>query len=193
MDANFRRSGEIFYQPVCPGCRECVQMRVPTEGFAPSKSQRRTWRRNSDLRITFGPPVCTDEKFAVYRRYASARHGPREEDRRSFEMFLYESPVQTIEGEYRDPRGKLLGVGICDFSRTSFSSVYFYFDPDESWRGLGTYSALVEIETARRAGIPWYYLGYWVANSKSMDYKRRFKPYELLGPDGVWRSPDASK
>lgn len=189
MDANFRRSGEIFYQPVCPGCHACVQIRVPVARFVPCKSQRRALRRNQDLKVTYGAPQPTDEKFAMYLRYNSARHGPKEDDRRAFEMFLYESPVQTLEGEYRDPSGRLLGVGICDFSSTSLSSVYFYFDPAESTRGLGTYSALVEIDLAKQIGLPYYYLGYWVAGSRSMEYKRRFKPYELLGTDGVWRAP----
>ena len=190
MDANFRRSGEIFYQPVCPGCQACVQIRMPVARFEPGKSHRRVLRRNQDLKVTFGLPQATDEKFAMYLRYNSARHSPKDEDRRAFEMFLYESPVETLEGEYRDESGKLLGVGICDFSRTSMSSVYFYFDPAESARGLGTYSALVEIELAKQIGLPYYYLGYWVAGSRSMEYKRRFKPYELLGVDGVWREPE---
>jgi arginine-tRNA-protein transferase len=190
MDANFRRSGELFYQPVCPGCQACVQIRVPVARFEPSASQRRVLRRNQDMKVTFGIPTATDEKFDIYRRYSDARHSPKQEDRRSFEMFLYESPVETIEAEYRDESGTLLGVGICDFSPTSVSSVYFYFDPAASSRSLGTYSALVEIELARQIGLAWYYLGYWVAGSRSMEYKRRFRPHELLGADGVWRDTD---
>jgi len=112
--------------------------------------------------------------------------------REEYERFLYESPVETIECCYRDAGGRLLAVGICDVCSRSLSSVYFYFDPDEKRRGLGTYGALYEIELARRTGIPWYYLGYWVQGCGAMEYKSRFRPYELLGTDGVWR-PERTK
>ena len=74
-----------------------------------------------------------------------------EDDRRAaFEAFLYDSPTGTIEFEYRLPAGRLIAVGICDLTPRSLSSVYFFFDPDESRRrGLGTYGALHEIAFAR--------------------------------------------
>lgn len=187
MNAGFRRSGEVFYQPVCRGCRMCMPIRVPVSTFKPAKSQRRSRTKNQDLTFTIGRPDATAEKWEMYRRYTLARHGPKDEDRQAFEEFLYDSPVETIEICHRDPQGKLLAVGICDISPLSLSTVYFYFDPDESHRGLGTYGALVEIELAQRWKIPHYYLGYWVQGSKTMHYKATFRPCEVLHPDGVWR------
>jgi leucyl-tRNA---protein transferase len=95
--------------------------------------------------------------------------------------------VDTIEFAYRDAAGKLLGVGLCDVCDESLSTVYFYHDPAESRRGIGTYSALYEIEHARRLGIPYYYLGFWIAACGKMNYKATFRPSEVLHPDGVWR------
>ena len=69
----------------------------------------------------------------------------------------------------------------------SLSSVYFYFDPEQAGRRLGTFSALWEIEWAREMNIPHYYLGYWVAGCGAMEYKASFRPCEALGTDGVWR------
>lgn len=189
LDAGFRRSGLVIYQPICPGCRACVAIRVPTGRFQPSRSQRRCLRRNADLRVSVGQPQATDEKYELYRRYLAGRFpgGPMSDGREEYEQFLYESPVETIECCYRDAGGRLLAVGICDVCSRSLSSVYFYFEPSERRRGLGTYGALYEIELARRAGIPWYYLGYWVKGCGAMEYKSRFRPYELLRTDGVWR------
>src|SRR5689334_4790226 len=138
MDAGFRRSGTFFYQPICAGCRACQPIRVPVARFAPTKSQRRVWRRNQDLLISVAAAEPTDEKFDLYMRYLRARHRPdREEDRAGFEEFLYRSPVQTLEFTYRTPQThKLVGVGICDICASSLSSVYFYFDPEEGRRGL---------------------------------------------------------
>jgi arginyl-tRNA--protein-N-Asp/Glu arginylyltransferase len=189
MDAGFRRSGKLVYQPVCRGCRACVPIRVPVESLRLSKSQRRCRRRNQDLEVTIAEPTPTDEKYELYRRYVIGRHHRpvEEESRESFECFLYESPVETIEFGYRDGGGALVAVGICDVSLESLSSVYFYFDPMEGRRGLGTFGALYEIETASRLGVPYYYLGYWVDGCGAMQYKADFRPAEVLHPDGVWR------
>jgi len=192
MDAGFRRSGRVVYQPSCPACRECVPIRVPVATFQPSKSQRRCLRRNDDLSLEVTPAKPSEEKFDLYRRYVLERHRteerPEEPDRESFVSFLYDSPVDTLEFAYRDAAGKLLAVGICDASRLSLSSVYFYFDPEESKRSLGTFGVLREIGFAREAGIPYYYLGYWIEPCRSMRYKAEFRPFELLHPDGQWRA-----
>jgi arginine-tRNA-protein transferase len=190
MDAGFRRSGKLLYQPACRGCRACLPIRVPVATFRPDKSQRRSRRRNQDLIVSVSEPVATDEKFELYRKFLAGRFersDPEEESRESFERFLYDSPVQTLEFEYRDGAGRLVAVGLCDVCRESLSSVYFYYDPAESRRGPGTFGALHEIETAARLGVPYYYLGYWVAGCGAMDYKANFRPNEVLSADGVWR------
>jgi arginine-tRNA-protein transferase len=195
MDAGFRRSGRLLYQPVCRGCRACVPLRVPVATFRPSKSQRRSRRRNEDLRVTVAEPAATDEKYELYLRFVVDRHGHKteEEGRPSFERFLYDSPVDTLEFEYRDASAQLLAVGLCDVSRQSLSSVYFYFDPRQACRGLGTFGAVFEIETAAKLGIPYYYLGYWVDGCRTMQYKADFRPAEVLHPDGTWRPLESAR
>jgi arginine-tRNA-protein transferase len=188
MDAGFRRSGQVMYQPNCPGCRDCVPVRVPVDEFAPDKSQRRNWKRNQDLRITIDRPRLTQEKVDLYCRYQEARHGQsRDEAAKGLAEFLYHSPVATFEFCYRNAADRLLAVGIADVCELSVSSVYFYYDPDERKRGLGVFGAMVEIDACRRRGIPYYYLGFWVRGCDRMAYKRDFRPAELLGTDGVWR------
>ena len=191
MDAGFRRSGKVVYQPICHRCRSCVPIRVPVARFVPNKSQRRAWRKNQDLIVTADLPTPTEEKHQLYERYRRHWHASNEgHDWETFTSFLYDSPVETLEFSYRDPAGKLLGIGICDVCAASLSTVYFYFDPEESQRGLGTFSALWEVEWARRAGIPYYYLGYWVSGCGTMEYKAGFHTCELLGADGIWREKE---
>ncbi len=190
MDAGFRRSGRVIYQPVCQSCRRCVPIRVPVDRFVPGKSQRRCLRKNQDLRITFDLPSVTDEKLDLYQRYQKRWHDkdaePGENPRQALVSFLYDSPVDSLEFCYRAPDGKLAAVGIADVCAKSFSSVYFYFDPDMSERGLGTFGALYELRWAAERKIPHYYLGFWVDGCDKMIYKVNFQPFQLLGPDGVW-------
>jgi len=49
----------------------------------------------------------------------------------------------------------------------------------------GTYNILWQIERCRRLGLPYLYLGYWIAESRKMAYKATFRPIEgLMG--GRW-------
>jgi arginine-tRNA-protein transferase len=131
----------------------------------------------------------TDEKFDLYQRYQAQRHGRTDaEESASFVDFLCQSPLKTVDCIYRNGDGRLLAVGVCDVAASALSSVYFYFDPAESRRSLGTYGALWEIDFARRSGWPHYYLGYWVRGAAKMRYKTSFRPFELLHPDGKWRN-----
>src|SRR5262249_4230703 len=151
----------IIYQPICAGCRACVPIRVPVAQFLASKSQRRVLRKNPDVLVRGDYPSPTQGEWGVYQRYQRAWDGKgahdadeSADDLPSFLAFLYQSPVDTLEFEYRSPLPphKLMGVGICDITAGAISSVYFYFDPREHRRSLGTYSALYEIEYARENG-----------------------------------------
>jgi leucyl-tRNA---protein transferase len=192
MDAGFRRSGKVVYQPICAGCRACVPIRVRAIGFIPDKSQRRCWRKNQDVVVSAQPLNASVETYNLYRRYIQKWHGGdgAEHSPADFERFLCQSPVQSLEFRYRDQAGKLLAVGICDVSDQALSSVYFYFDPDASQRSLGTFGALFELGYAKEKAIEYYYLGYWIDGCDTMQYKNRFRPCELLGADGKWSSMD---
>ena len=193
MDAGFRRSGDVFYQPACRGCRACVAIRIPVNRFRLSKGQRRLWKRNQDLTLTFGRPALTAEKNRLYLRYLDARHnGQMSGDGEELEDFLYRSPTETIEVCYRSPDDVLVGVGICDITPGALSSVYFYFDPEAGGRGVGIFSCLAEIQVARSLGLAYYYPGFWVAECPKMQYKERLRPSELLCTDGQWRPFEAA-
>ena len=188
MDAGFRRSGDVCYQMLCHHCRRCVPLRVPVSRFRCSRSQRRVWRRNQELRVSYGPPTATAEKHRLYRRYLKARHGGSMSGSwQEMEAFLFRSPTETLEVCYRDPEGQLLGVGICDLTGTALSTVYFFFEPTAHRRSLGTFSCLTEIEVARKLGLEFYYLGYWVPGCQRMEYKSALRPTEGLCTDGRWR------
>ncbi len=159
LNASFRRSGLVIYQPVCGDCRECVPLRVLVRRFHPGKSQRRCWRRNRDLIVTAGQPVATDEKFELYTRYQAIRHHSTKADSRaSFEDFLYRSPIKTLEFTYRDGWGRLLAVGICDVCPKSLSSVYFSSNrcnPIAGWEHLGRYTKLISLRGGQSPIIIW--------------------------------------
>ena len=67
----------------------------------------------------------------------------------------------------------------------ALSSVYCYYDPDQSRRSLGTFMALSEIDYCRKHLLSWLYLGFLVRGCAKMEYKSRYKPHEVL-EKGSW-------
>jgi arginyl-tRNA--protein-N-Asp/Glu arginylyltransferase len=187
LDLNFRRLGQVVYRPQCEGCRECRQLRLRVAEFAPNRAQHRCRRRNADVVASLGDPEPTDEKLEVYRRYLQARHdGQMSGTREEFVDFLHDGAAFTEEVVFR-AGGRLLGAGVFDATPLALSAVYFYFDPELSFRSPGTFNVLWLIEECRRRGVPWLYLGYHVAGSRVMAYKAAFAASEILGDDGEWR------
>ncbi len=193
----FRRSQSIAYRPACEGCRACVSVRVVAADFAPSRNMRRIAERNSDIVGEMRDAAPTSEQYSVFRAYLDARHrdgGMADMTVLDYAMMIEDSHVDTRLVEYRrrgpDSRitgrgtGHMLAVALTDVLSDGLSMVYSFFDPDEADRSLGTFMILDHIERANRMGLPYVYLGYWVAGSRKMDYKGRFLPQERLMPSG---------
>jgi len=193
----FRRSQSIAYRPACEGCRACVSVRVISDEFRPTRSMRRIMARNDDVIGEMRALVPTSEQYSIFRAYLDARHhdgGMADMTVLDYAMMVEDSHVKTrlVEFRRRGPdsaingrgAGKLLGVALTDVLNDGLSMVYSFFDPDEGSRSLGTLMILDHIERARRMGLPYVYLGYYVAGSPKMEYKSRFLPQERLGATG---------
>ena len=180
LNQGFRRSGLSIYHPVCTGCQACIPIRIDVQNFSQGKGQRRTWRKNKDVRVEHQPVGFNQEDFDLFQRYQKDWHDIKSpvEECEYFE-FLIETPVPTEILRYYLGT-KLIGVGWLDCLPDLISSVYFIFDPEFESRRLGVFSLLYEIEYARFLDIRWLYLGYWVESNQKMNYKAHFQPAQLL-------------
>jgi len=196
----FRRSQTVAYRPSCTDCQACVSVRVPVADFAPSTTQKRNLKRNSDLVSTECRPWATGEQFDLLRKYLGLRHpggGMAAMDEIDYADMVEHTPVTSYVVEYREPSdglmpGRLVGACLTDRQGDGLSMIYSFYDPEHEARsGLGNYIILDHIRRAREDGLGHVYLGYWVEGSDRMQYKIRYRPIELLGRDG-WRrlSPD---
>lgn len=193
----FRRSQNIVYRPACDHCRACLSVRVAVDEFKLSKSMRRTWNRFRALIAEDEDPVATYEQFDLLKRYLASRHpegGMADMDEFEFADMVELSPVTTRIVEYRSPpprgakrqKGNLAGAALTDVLTDGLSLVYSFFRPERGYSGMGTYIILDHILKAKRAGLGYVYLGYWIKGCRTMDYKARFRPLEYLGRSG-WR------
>lgn len=191
LERGFRRAGGHLYFPNCPQCKACTPCRIDVARFAPDRSQKRCLRRNADVTITECMAGYNTERHALYERYLRTRHaggGMDEAEASDFRRFLTAPWSPTLFLEFR-LGSRLLGVAVTDVCIAGLSAVYTFFDPDEAVRGLGTFAILQQVELARRRGIPWIYLGFWIEGHPKMDYKRRFRPLQVRGPNG-WEALD---
>jgi arginine-tRNA-protein transferase len=181
--AGFRRSHNIAYAPVCPGCNACVPIRIPVAQFTADRGLRRVWKANPGVDGTDVPARATAEQYQLFQRYQQARHGDGDMATMSFydyRAMVEDTPIETFLVEFRDPDESLVGVCLTDRLGDGLSAVYSFFLPEQEKRSLGTFTILWLIERARLLGLPHVYLGYWVRESRKMAYKARFRPSEIL-------------
>ena len=177
----FRRSGAFTYRPYCDHCRACVPVRVPVVDFEPGRTQRRIQRSHAKLTAI--------RRDLAYQRYRHPGGGMDQDSREQYQHFLLHSNVMTDLYEFRD-EGGLRMVSLVDQLGDGLSSVYTFFDPGVAGMSYGTYNVLWQIERCKALGLPYLYLGYFIAESRKMAYKATFRPIEgLVG--GVWQRLEA--
>ncbi len=193
----FRRSQNIAYRPACETCRSCMSIRILTSHFIETKSMRRIVKKNNDLIGNDMEAQASSEQYSLFRNYLDHRHqdgGMAEMSALDYSMMVEDTHISTSVIEYRKRSpdsaltgkgdGDLIAVALTDILHDGLSMVYSFFDPEMAKRSLGTFMILDHIERARKLGLPYLYLGYWVKGSEKMDYKTKFFPHEILTTHG---------
>lgn len=190
----FRRSQNVLYRPSCADCMACLSARIRVADFEPTRSQRRTLKRNRNLIRRATSPWATEEQFNLFRSYLDSRHadgGMADMDIFEFAAMVEETPIRSRVVEYANltedapTRGELTAVCLTDVLDDGLSMVYSFYSPGLERLSLGTYVILDHVEIAREAGLPYVYLGYWVPGSPKMAYKAKFPSLEIY-KNGQW-------
>ena len=196
----FRRSQNLAYRPACEECRACVSVRVVVDAFKWTASLNRIRRDNLDLVGQQMIASPTSEQYSLFRQYLDDRHtsgGMADMTAFDYAMMVEDTHVNTMLIEYRRRgpdtaingrgEGPLRAVALSDILVNGLSMVYSYYDTSEAGRSFGTWMILDHVERARKLGLPYVYLGYWVNGSRKMEYKTRFQPQEHLTTSGWQR------
>lgn len=186
LAAGYRRNGNSLYSMSCRECAACIPIRLHPEEFLANRNQRRTLARNQDVTKTLLPLQPTREDYLLCEKFLQCRY-PRENNTAIgyFRDFFVNNIVNSAELQYRVD-GRLVGTAIIDIGYNWLNAVYFYFDPDESRRSLGTYNILSLIELCREWDIEFLYLGYFIPPVSAMSYKANFYPHYLF-IDNHWQ------
>lgn len=194
LRTGWRRIGPVVFTPRCPSCRQCLSLRVPVTSFRASRTQRRIWINNArDVVLKIASPSVTAERLELYRSFHAHGHQlkgwPDRSDetagKRGLDLFV-DNPFPTEEWSYWIG-DRLLGVGYVDAMSEGLSAIYFFHDPREHRRSLGTLNILHLIAAAEERRLPHVYLGYYVKGYRSLEYKARFRPNEIF-TENAWQA-----
>jgi len=185
LAAGYRRNGNCLYSMRCMDCSGCLPIRLHPSEFKPNRNQRRVWKKNQDLKLELVPLEAEKEDVDLCSRFLAARYPLKHNSGEGYyHDFFLNRIVNSARLQFRLD-GRLVGTSIIDVGYNWLNAVYFYFDPEESQRSLGTYNVLQLVELCREWEIDYLYLGYLIRNVSAMKYKANFKPYYVL-ENGEW-------
>ena len=163
-------------------------LRIRLANFSLSKSQRRTLKKNRDLRVAVRPLEITPEKEELFERHKRRfTYGVPESIYNFLPRRAEDNPCEALEiCVYRGD--ELLAASFFDVGERAVSSVYAIFAPEERARRLGIFTMLLEIEWALEHKKEFFYQGYCFEEDSFYDYKKRFRGVEKFDWIGNWES-----
>lgn len=185
LNKGFRRSGNQVYRPHCGACQACIATRLAVAKFSPDRRQRRCWQRNQHTQVIIKAAEFDPRHLELYRRYQAARHQPENATPISVDDYLQFFASTWCETWFVEflIEGQLAAVAVVDWVDDGLSAVYTFFDPAFNHYSPGVLAVLWQIEETRRLGLPYLYLGYWVADCRKMRYKNQYQPIQGLIAD----------
>ncbi|MGL1893122.1 MAG: arginyltransferase [Spirochaetaceae bacterium] len=177
----WRHFGNFFFMPNCDNCNACRPIRTLVSEFKASKSQRRNFNKNNNsVEVAFSDLVYSQEIYNVYKKHSDVKFDQETTEKEFRESFFKDALMGSSKLSLYKIENILVGVGFIDISDTGISSIYFCYDTDYRALGLGVFSVIKEIEYAKSIGKSYYYLGYYIEGNKSMEYKNKYTPSEVL-------------
>lgn len=176
----FRRSDDQVYKPHCPNCNACQSIRVSPYRFKPSTSQKRVLNKGKSFRVNLSASN-KPEYYDLFERYVNAKHKSGVMYPASPEQLSSFTNCEWMEQLFIElyDGNKLIAVAITDVTPDSLSAVYTFYDLDYEKYSLGTLMILQQINLVEQLEKSWLYLGYYIGDCDKMNYKTKFKPYQI--------------
>lgn len=193
MEQGWRRFAYYYFKPQCPSCNSCTPIRIPSHDFVRSKSQKRLWKKNKEVTVTFEPKRYRPEIFDIYNNHNQRFENNTSESEQDFINTHYQDTCESLQSEFYID-GILVAVGFLDIGVNSLSSSYFIYLTEYEHYSLGNFGVLAELEFCKQQEIPYYYLGYHVKDNQSMAYKSKFYPQQKYNwSTQTWQHFEKSK
>ncbi len=114
IQQGFRRSGKFAYRPHCRNCNACIAIRLILNEFTPTRSQKRAYKKHTNLTARVLPLSYHQSHFELYTSYQNLRHAEAElnaptdenDGTNQYLQFLCMSNVESLLVEFRDAQTK---------------------------------------------------------------------------------------
>ena len=159
-------------------CYHVVPLRLKLDQFSLSTSQKRSLKKNQDLRLEIRDASIDAAKVALFDR-----HKTRFADNVPDSIYDFFTPHPAgIPCPAKEiclwQEERLIAASFLDIGAQATSSVYSIYEPSETKRSLGIYLILLSIAYSREIGMKYYYPGYAYREPSHYDYKKRFSGLE---------------
>ncbi|MEZ4629687.1 MAG: hypothetical protein R2880_03050 [Deinococcales bacterium] len=161
-------------------------IRLCPKDFKPSRSHKRTLKKNSDIKVNIMPAFIDEAALTLFdiHKQRFSNNVPQ-----SIYDFLSPAPAFMPCSCMRLELylvNKLIGLSFLDIGERATSSVYQCFDPEYEDRALGILMILLSIDYSHQQGKDWYYPGYVYKEASFYDYKKQFRPWFYYDWQGHW-------
>jgi arginine-tRNA-protein transferase len=186
LAAGYRRNGNCLYAMHCRECSACIPIRLRPRTFRPSRNQKRALKKNADVDVSISRVTMEPEHLDLCGRFLGARY-PQEHNTAEgyYGGFFCNTIIDSARIDFRIG-DRLVGGSIIDLGENWMNAVYFYFDPDEGTRSLGTFNIMTLVNMCLEFEIEYLYLGYYIKGVPAMMYKDKYRPHEIF-VEGKWQ------
>jgi arginine-tRNA-protein transferase len=186
LDLGFRHFGIYFFRPHCCHCHQCLPIRIDVRNYSFPRSAKRLFHKSSHLHFELTVPKPSFDHYKLYLVHKTRFNDETVEDYQEFiNHFFYNFSFSKVLTLYDEQR--MVAVSHLDITDHVLSAIYCYYDLDYLNYSPGMLSIYQEIEIAKRFGIPWVNLGYYIKDQSHMNYKKHVYPSQLLIRENQWQ------
>ncbi|MDB5490216.1 MAG: arginyltransferase [Micavibrio sp.] len=195
LPQGFMAARYFAFAPDCKSCNACVPLRIRTDDYKFSKSDKVLFRHNDGLTSHYlkpGLPVTlTSEHFDLFRKHSLHRLPAQGQEK--WDNTVIRNYLEGHSGllDLREKDGALVASVIFNYLDKGVAPYYVIYDPEKSGNraSLGTLCLLKMIEHSKNENPGPVYLGHWVDGANKLNYKKRFRNLEALIDTG-WHDFD---
>ena len=175
----------VGYKTVKKELNLSKSIKIDIDNYIFSKSEKRVMKKAQHIKSYIQKPTLTQEHLNIFEKYHKNMRDKKgwkyqeTSPEHYYNSFVNGHEEFGYEVLYFD-ENRLIGVDLIDILEDGISSIYFYYDPDYSHFSLGKLSLLLQIKFAKKSNKKWLYLGYFVKDCPSLNYKANYKPYLTL-------------